>query len=53
MFLRDQESDQRPDFGAIVDELIEISDTMPDSKHTEVIDLLLYANPTSHLSLVI
>lgn len=33
---RDQDSDQRPDFGEIVDELIEIADTLPDSKHTEV-----------------
>ena len=35
---RAQDSSERPDFCTVVDELLEISDSLPDSKHTDVVD---------------
>lgn len=34
--LRDQDRDERPDFSQVVDELFEITDSLPSAKHTDV-----------------
>lgn len=39
---RDQDRDERPDFSQIVDELLEISDSMPSAKYTDVSDFLSF-----------
>lgn len=36
MCIREQERDDRPEFTQIVDELYEITDSLPASKYTEV-----------------